>query len=58
MVVTLLGGEMYGDVKNSGDNVRGCILWGQNVRGRNIPGRNVRGRNYGDVTYGDVTTGT
>jgi hypothetical protein len=31
--------EMYGDVKTSGNNARGRIIWGQNVRGRlvNVP---------------------
>ncbi len=38
------GDETYGDVKTSGDNVRGCILWGRNARGQNVRGRNVRGR--------------
>ncbi len=41
LVVTLGGDETYGDIKSSGDNIRGHIVRGQNVGGPNIGGRIV-----------------
>ncbi len=36
------GDETYGDVKTSGDNARGRIVQGRNLRGCNERGRIVR----------------